>query len=716
MTTQTHITQTGIKPFSVRAIDILVAVLLIAVASPILILKYIYRRCRYGSAIEYVYIYGLDNTQITLYQFTGEGICCQWPHLLNLLKGDISLLGTEQSYIFEEASAHNPASSLTHKLSTNQLSNLTEIKPGLLSFKLMHQQVGLSFENQDNAIINAHRSALSYLLAISRTLVIWLFSSHDANKHTKTIPLFDIELNNLSMSELLTRITSQARQSRALPMYKQAVDKQAMNKPAMAQYAFVNADCMNISIKNSQYRHCLQNACDMVFADGSGIRLASLWKGLAPKDNLNGTDMFPLLCQQLADNGLSLFLLGGEEGIAASAADKMQCRFPRLKVAGTHHGFIDDPKLNDAVIKQINESGASVLLVAMGAPKQELWLAKHKHRLDVAVGIGVGGLFDFYAEKVKRAPLWVRQIGMEWICRLSEEPGRMWKRYILGNPLFIYRVLKEIRRERAQAVMTQKSIRKDSHKLNQSHSGNGAMIEPECKTDTTASDISIADLSNIETKNLLALTRCQRQRISRRLGCGVKRILDLFGASFLLLLLLPALMLVALLIRIESKGPVLFSQQRAGKNNTPFTMWKFRSMYQDAEQRLGKLQADNEMQGGVLFKMKRDPRITLVGKFIRKASIDELPQLWNVICGEMSLVGPRPALESEVKQYSLKERKRLAVKPGITCIWQVSGRSDIPFDRQVELDVDYIYQQSLLTDIWILLKTIPAVLLARGAY
>jgi len=145
-------------------------------------------------------------------------------------------------------------------------------------------------------------------------------------------------------------------------------------------------------------------------------------------------------------------------------------------------------------------------------------------------------------------------------------------------------------------------------------------------------------------------------------------------------------------------------------------MWKFRSMYQDAEQRLSKLQAENEMDGGVLFKMKRDPRITLIGKFIRKASIDELPQLWNVICGEMSLVGPRPALETEVEQYSLKDRKRLAVKPGITCIWQVSGRSDIPFDRQVELDVDYIYQQSLLTDIWILLKTIPAVLLARGAY
>ena len=122
------------------------------------------------------------------------------------------------------------------------------------------------------------------------------------------------------------------------------------------------------------------------------------------------------------------------------------------------------------------------------------------------------------------------------------------------------------------------------------------------------------------------------------------------------------------------------------------------------------------MNGGVLFKMKEDPRITKVGKFIRKASIDELPQLWNVFVGDMSLVGPRPALPSEVNQYSLAERRRLEVVPGITCIWQVSGRSDIPFDKQVGLDVEYIESQSLWLDFKLLFLTIPAVLLGRGAY
>lgn len=145
-------------------------------------------------------------------------------------------------------------------------------------------------------------------------------------------------------------------------------------------------------------------------------------------------------------------------------------------------------------------------------------------------------------------------------------------------------------------------------------------------------------------------------------------------------------------------------------------MWKFRSMYTDADERKKELMARNEMDGGVLFKMKDDPRITKVGRIIRKTSIDELPQLWNVLKGEMSLVGPRPPVPLEVDQYSLADRRRLEVIPGITCIWQVSGRSDIPFDQQVELDVQYIESQSFWNDIRILVKTVPALLLGTGAY
>ncbi len=195
-----------------------------------------------------------------------------------------------------------------------------------------------------------------------------------------------------------------------------------------------------------------------------------------------------------------------------------------------------------------------------------------------------------------------------------------------------------------------------------------------------------------------------------------KRLFDIFASAFFLILLAPLFVACAIAIHRDSPGPIFFKQTRVGRWGKLFPMWKFRSMYIDAEARKKELEKLNEMNGGVLFKMKEDPRITKVGKFIRKASIDELPQLWNVLIGNMSLVGPRPALPSEVNQYSLAERRRLEVIPGITCIWQVSGRSDIPFDQQVGLDVEYIESQSFWLDVKLLLLTIPAVLLGRGAY
>ena len=145
-------------------------------------------------------------------------------------------------------------------------------------------------------------------------------------------------------------------------------------------------------------------------------------------------------------------------------------------------------------------------------------------------------------------------------------------------------------------------------------------------------------------------------------------------------------------------------------------MWKFRSMYTDADKRKAELEAQNEMQGGVLFKMKKDPRITPIGRIIRRLSIDELPQLFNVMTGEMSLVGPRPALPQEVEAYPVLARARLEVKPGLTGLWQISGRSDLPFDKQVLLDTAYVHTQSTTNDIKLIAKTIPAVISGKGAY
>ena len=196
---------------------------------------------------------------------------------------------------------------------------------------------------------------------------------------------------------------------------------------------------------------------------------------------------------------------------------------------------------------------------------------------------------------------------------------------------------------------------------------------------------------------------------------SLKRLLDVVCASVGIVVSSPIMLLAAIAIKLESPGPAIFRQIRVGKDGEHFACFKFRSMYIDAEQRLKELTAKNEADGPV-FKMKADPRVTRVGRIIRKLSIDELPQLFNVLKGEMSLVGPRPALPSEVAKYTYEQIGRLHAIPGITGLQQVSGRSDIDFKRWVELDLQYIAEQSLWKDIKILLRTIPAVLFSRGAY
>lgn len=194
-----------------------------------------------------------------------------------------------------------------------------------------------------------------------------------------------------------------------------------------------------------------------------------------------------------------------------------------------------------------------------------------------------------------------------------------------------------------------------------------------------------------------------------------KRIFDIVATSLIVLMISPLLVLAALAVWLSSPGPIIFRQKRAGLGGKPFTMYKFRSMYADAEARMAELRKLNEADGPV-FKMKNDPRITPIGRFIRKTSIDELPQLFNVLLGNMSLVGPRPPIIAETKEYETWQHRRLEVTPGITCIWQVSGRSNISFEQWMRMDVQYSHITSISADVKILLKTIPAVFFGRGAH
>ena len=226
----------------------------------------------------------------------------------------------------------------------------------------------------------------------------------------------------------------------------------------------------------------------------------------------------------------------------------------------------------------------------------------------------------------------------------------------------------------------------------------------------------INELNNRPMQRNRSVSRMKIWNFTVKFSYGLKRFFDIVLSLLALIVLMPFFVILAIIIKITSPGPIFFVQTRVGYFGRHFRFYKFRSMYQDAEQRKKALMAQNQSADGVIFKMKHDPRITPIGRIIRKTSIDELPQFFNVLFGDMSLVGPRPPLPAEVQQYTLEDRKRLNVKPGLTCLWQIRGRSDIPFKEQVKLDKEYIQSNSLWQDLKILIQTIPAIISGKGAY
>ena len=225
-----------------------------------------------------------------------------------------------------------------------------------------------------------------------------------------------------------------------------------------------------------------------------------------------------------------------------------------------------------------------------------------------------------------------------------------------------------------------------------------------------------SNVGSVEMANITYITTYKDVYKQKSLAYKfAKRAFDIIASSFALVILSPLLLLTALAIVIEDGGPVLFTQQRAGKDLKPFKIYKFRSMYRNAEAQFAKMQEQNE-QTGHAFKIKDDPRVTKVGKFIRKYSIDELPQLLNIIKGDMSIVGPRPILQSQMEECNPYEQQRLIVRPGLTCYWQVSGRANIKWEEWVELDLRYIRDMNALEDIKLIFRTIPAVFDSDGAY
>lgn len=228
---------------------------------------------------------------------------------------------------------------------------------------------------------------------------------------------------------------------------------------------------------------------------------------------------------------------------------------------------------------------------------------------------------------------------------------------------------------------------------------------------------SVSNLSRPRVRRAMErLANIQGLRLQQFAARSCKRGIDVAVALSGLVLLAPVFALVAVLIKLTDAGPVLFWQDRVGLHGSTFRFPKFRSMVTNAEALKDTLLAANDHGGSITFKMRKDPRVTWIGALLRRFSLDELPQLWCVVAGQMSLVGPRPAVPREVTLYSLRERRRLEVAPGLTCIWQVSGRGDLPFDKQVDLDVEYIRRRGFWFDMKLLCLTVPAVMTGKGAY
>lgn len=439
------------------------------------------------------------------------------------------------------------------------------------------------------------------------------------------ISLFDLDIVDASSDAVIARLMQPGRRTRL---------------------AFLNAHCGNVAAQDATYRDTLVTA-DMILPDGIGVELAARMTGQSFTENLNGTDFTPRLLEAAARQGLSVFLLGGQPGVAAEAAARLMRDIPDLNIAGTRDGYAGMADEN-AAVAEVNASGADILLVALGVPFQDNWLARHEARLSPRITMGVGALFDFLAGRVRRAPAPVRKARAEWVWRLAMEPRRMARRYLIGNVSFLARAYFDARSRRP-------------------------------------------------------------------VGETARRVFDVTISATALLILAPILLLAALAIRLESGGPVLFRQTRVGKDGKTFTMLKFRSMYRDAEARRAALLQSSD-RAGICFKSRTDPRITRVGRLLRRLSIDELAQILNVLKGDMSIVGPRPALPEEVAAYPERAMGRLAVKPGLTGLWQVSGRAEIGFEKMIDMDLAYVSSRSLLLDMLLLALTARAVVGGRGAY
>ena len=333
------------------------------------------------------------------------------PMVLSVLQGHLSLVGPAPLALSEK-----------QQLDARHLRRL-DVRPGVVHTFFLRSSANIAFEDErELALKDAERTGLLKRIGmLLRAVPAVLFRT---NKHRQTdrLRMFGLDIHNLTRSEAVALIVAQAARKERF------------------RIAFVNPACINIAMKNEKYRSVLSQN-DAVFADGIGMHVACKLLGLSMKDNLNGTDLFPALCEKIQETGHGLYLLGSRPGVCEAMIENVWKSWPGVAVRGYHHGYFKDGEI-PSIVEDINRSRAQILLVALGAPRQELLIDQILPELRLPVVMGVGGLFDFMSRRIPRAPAWMREMGLEWLYRLIQEPGRLWKRYIIGNLVFLWNTLR----------------------------------------------------------------------------------------------------------------------------------------------------------------------------------------------------------------------------------------------------------------------------------
>lgn len=397
----------------IRVFDVFISIILLVLLSPFLLYQAVFAYVQTKTVFAKEPLLGFQRREFERLSFAGGQGGKGLAVLFNVLRGDLAWAGVRPLTQTEAAS-----------LSVIACRHF-DFRPGVVSAYSLKQKVGLAYDDEfdtDHAFFSAV-SIKNYIGLCLRAAIGLALGGGKPRPAPPMLHFWGVDIVNTTMNEALTWIEQRIRLQQKVLL------------------AFVNPACLNIAYTDAAYRQVLQQA-DRVLPDGIGIKIGCRMLNQSLLANVNGTDLFPRLCERAADGGYSLFLLGGQPGVAEQAAVAMQQRYPNLIIAGVQDGFFTDAE-EAQVIADINASGAAVLLVGFGVPKQELWLARCRGQLMPPVAMGVGGLFDYYSGRIPRAPVWLREIGMEWSWRLIQEPGRMWKRYIIGNPLFLYRVWRQ---------------------------------------------------------------------------------------------------------------------------------------------------------------------------------------------------------------------------------------------------------------------------------